>query len=269
MIENCNIYGSGSLFGEGLIYSEWCEVLCYDFGINLYDTTTSLPLSGFYWSLYKRDYNKPPDDIIDTTHILVDSGQSLADMLEIDLNQYKLKYKNDDYLITSSMTTSASNAPDLNSVYIKYYYTEYTKNNKNCPYSHNNIAITTSGTSCGSGIIEVEPNRWQLVSIPIKYGYWDSNLHKHIHDDVTIARIKNYVVDQIEDVYGVDANTMVEVFNTYFGDVNKYYNFIPNVTDPLSIHNFELGYQDTNDTEYTGFWIKSVYDSVFLITWGE
>lgn len=265
-VDNCNIYGSGLLYGEGLIYADWCKVICYDFGIDLYDLTTSQPVTGFYWHLYRRN-DLIPSNIIDKNHILVDQGQSLNSLLEIKLDDYVLKDTDTDYLLTASMESSASSASDITSVYVKYYHHDYVLNNQ-CPYMHNSVGIKPCST-IGYGQIEVEPNRWQLVSIPIKYGYWNSTQHKHIHDNTTIARIQNYIVDQIEDIYGVNCNTMIEVFNTYIGDNNFYYNFIPGITDPLSIHNFELAYQDGSNLEYTGFWIKSIHPNNFIIKWGE
>jgi hypothetical protein len=264
----CNIYGDSIIYGSGLIYADWCQVVCYDFGIDIYDSNTSLPVSGFYWSLYRRDPNISPHDIIDETHTLVDSGQSLQGMLQINLDDYSLKLIDTDYLITASLESSAASASDITRVYVKYYHTDYVRSEQNCPYLYNKIGVQ-KGTCVGHGRIEVEPNRWQLISIPIQYGYWDDTQHKLVHDNTTIARIHNYVVKQIEDVYGVPCNTMIEVFNTYFGDPNKYYNFIPGVTDPLSIHNFELAYQDGPNLEYTGFWVKSIHDTSFFIEWGE
>ncbi len=265
-MNDCNIYGAGLIYGEGLIYSDWCKVLLYDFGIDLYDTTTTLPISGFYWGLYKRDPNISQTGIIDTTHTLVDSGINIQDILKVNLDDYSLRNKNNDFLITASVSSSATNAPDLSSVYIKYYHTDYVLNNDNAPYLHNHIGINID--SC-YGTIQIEPDRWQLIAIPIQYGYWDNVLHKHIHDDITISRIHNYIIEQIEDIYSVPADTMIEVFNAFIGDVNKYYNFLPGVTDPLSEHNFELAYQDGVHLEYTGFWIKSIHNTPFEIIWGE
>jgi len=269
-MNECNIYGAGLIYGEGLIYSDWCKVLLYDFGIDLYDSTTTLPISGFYWSLYKRDPNISDTGIIDVSHTLVDSGLNIQDILEINLDVYSLRNINNDFLITASMSSSASNAPDLSSVYVKYYHTDYVLNTENAPYLHNSIAVNSGySSSCYHGIIQIEPERWQLISVPIQYGYWDSVLHKHVHDDTTVSRVYNYIVEQIQDTYSVPAETMIEVFNTYIGDINKYYNFLPGVTDPLSEHNFELAYQDGVYLEYTGFWVKSIHNTPFEISWGE
>ena len=78
---------------------------------------------------------------------------------------------------------------------------------------------TVSGIG-GSGSIQLEQG-WQLIAIPIIYGYWDSTLHEHVHDEITTAKVENYVMDQIEDLYtNVSGTTasgveeIVEVANT-------------------------------------------------------
>jgi hypothetical protein len=129
--------------------------------------------------------------------------------------------------------------------------------------------VTTSGIG-GYGIIEVEPG-FQMAAAPVIYGYWDSVSHKHIHDGTTLATVYNYLVLQIEDVYGVPANTMIEVFNTLVGGNSIYWNFVPGVTNPLSPHNFYLSYYDSgaDSQEVTGFFIKSIHPTTFSLVWGE
>lgn len=117
------------------------------------------------------------------------------------------------------------------------------------------------------GSIEIEPNRWQMISIPIQYGYWDTSTHKHVHNSY-IAKIKNYVIDQIEDVYGVPSETMVEVINTYVGDNHKMWNYVCGTTIDQSEHNFPLAYIDGDNIEYCGLWVKSIHPETFTITWG-
>lgn len=128
---------------------------------------------------------------------------------------------------------------------------------------------TVSGIG-GHGVIEIEPG-FQMIAAPVVYGYWSSVEHKHVHDGSTIAKVKNYIVDQIEDVYGVQANTMVEVFNTLVGGEANYWNFVPNFIDPGSPHNFQLSYYDSgaNSQEVTGFYVKSIHPTTFTIIWGE
>jgi hypothetical protein len=124
---------------------------------------------------------------------------------------------------------------------------------------------TTSGTCVGYGTIQLEPS-WQLISIPVDYGYWDSVNHVHVHDDVTVAKFKNYVLDQIEDLYGTGN---VEVANTYTGDAQAFYSYVVGSTPESSFHNFQLIYDDSGNREIAGFWIKMTTTSGVVITWGE
>lgn len=70
------------------------------------------------------------------------------------------------------------------------------------------------------GSIEIEPNVWQLVAIPVEHGYWDTGNHTLVHETETRAKIHNYVVTQLEDKYNKPASDLVEVINTYVGDNN-------------------------------------------------
>ncbi len=122
----------------------------------------------------------------------------------------------------------------------------------------------STGTS--SGYIELESG-WQLIAIPIKYGYWSSVQHKHVHDGVTLAKFENYVLDQLDDKYGSD---IVEVANTFTGDAQMFYSYVVGVTPTDSIHNFKLMYTDTPGDEVTGFWIKIIGgNSPYTISWGD
>ncbi len=137
-------------------------------------------------------------------------------------------------------------------------------------YDFYSAVTTTSGGGMDGGYIDIE-NSWQMLSVPVTHGYWSSIEHKHIHDDVTPATIYNYIITQIEDSYGVNANTMIEVSNTLIGGQGNYWNFVPGVTNPASPHNFNLAYLDTDIGvyEYTGFFVKSIHSSSFVIQWGD
>lgn len=127
-------------------------------------------------------------------------------------------------------------------------------------------------TEATSGSIQIEPNRWQLVSIPVKYGYFDKNIGKIVNDGVTRAKIKEYVIDQVEYKYG-PPEQFIEVCNAYIGDKNYFYSFVVGFTNPASEHNFPLIYldYDSNDNitreEITGFWIKSISNQPIIIEW--
>jgi len=118
----------------------------------------------------------------------------------------------------------------------------------------------------GSGSIELEYG-WQLIAVPIEFGYWNSTQHRHIHDNVTRSKFKNYVLDQITDLYG---SGVVQVANTYLGDVQAFYSYVVGSTPESSPHNFQLVYDDGVNREISGFWIKIVgLSAPYLITWGS
>lgn len=127
------------------------------------------------------------------------------------------------------------------------------------------IITTYSGTNFGSGSIELEYD-WQLIAVPIQFGYWDLTLHKHVHDGLTVAKFKNYLMDQIDDLYGLN---QISVANAYVGGTGNFYSFVPGSTPESSPHNFNLCYQDSGSVEITGFWIRSLSISPILISWGE
>ena len=126
--------------------------------------------------------------------------------------------------------------------------------------------ITTSSGIGGYGSIELESN-WQLVSVPIRRGYWSSATHEHIHDDVTIAKFENYILDQITDLYGTD---IVEVANTFPGDLQAFLSYVVGSTPTSSPHNFNLVTNDNGNLEIAGFWIKIIGPNPpYIITWGS
>ena len=126
-----------------------------------------------------------------------------------------------------------------------------------------------TSTSTYGGEIQIEQNRWQMIVIPVMYGYWDTINHNLMNDSSTIATIKNYVFDQIEDIIGNPVENYIASAHAYIGDNNFFFNYIPNITNPLSSHNFSLSYDDEGRIEYTSFWIKSVHTSPIVIRWGE
>lgn len=123
---------------------------------------------------------------------------------------------------------------------------------------------TTSGV--GGGSIQLEYG-WQLVAIPIEHGYWDTTTSGHVHDDVTRAKFKNYILDQITDLYGAG---IVEVANTYLGDTQAFYSYVVGSTPESSPNNFQLVYEDGVHKEIAGFWIKVIgAGAPYTISWGE
>ena len=124
-------------------------------------------------------------------------------------------------------------------------------------------ATTSSGIG-GSGSIELEYG-WQLIAIPIQHGYWDTTTSGHVHDDVTVAKFENYVLDQITQLYG---SGVVEVANTYPGDLQAFLSYVVGSTPTSSPHNFQMVYEDGVNLEISGFWIKIIGGSApYTITW--
>ena len=129
---------------------------------------------------------------------------------------------------------------------------------------------TSSGIG-GYGTIQLEFG-WQLIAIPIMYGYWDDTAHEHVHDETTVAKFENYVLEQIDDLYATvsGVETIVEVANTYTGDQQAFFSYVVGSTPTSSYHNFQLVYDDSGYNEISGFWIKVIgLSAPYLITWGE
>lgn len=127
------------------------------------------------------------------------------------------------------------------------------------------IVTTTSGSNFGKGYIEIDYD-WALCSVPVQFGYWSKTEHRHIHDGVTVAKFKNYILDQIDDIYG---ENWIEVSNTYVGGMGQFYSFVPGSTPESSPHNWQLMYSDGDFLEISGFWIRSLNHDSMLISWGE
>ncbi len=117
--------------------------------------------------------------------------------------------------------------------------------------------------------IQIDPDRWQLISIPVQYGYFDTVNGEFEHDEVTIATIKNYVMDQISYIMNDVAEHFIQLANSYFGDEDAFRSYIPGVTNPNSMHNFPLAYEDNEQIEYTAFWIRSIHADPITIKWAK
>ena len=258
------IYGT-FIYGTQIYHEcDLADIILYDFQVSIHDLDTSNLLPDIVWELYRRDINISATDPIDENHILVDNGTSLTGLLQINLTDYGLRTNDDDFYISA---WRISNPEAKTNVYLRYFADEYIDSPNDAPYYIGELFVSRTG-SCIGDTLEIEPDRWQMVSIPIRYGYWDSVNHSHIHDDITPATIKNYIIDQIEDVYGVQADTMIEVINTYVGDKHKMWNYVSGITIDSSEHNFPLAYIDGGKVEYCGLWVKSIHTTPFNIKWG-
>jgi len=132
---------------------------------------------------------------------------------------------------------------------------------------HQLTACTTTATGIlDSGSIQLEYG-WQLIAIPIEYGYWDVTTSGHVHDGSTVAKVENYIIDQIDDLYG---SGVIEVANTYLGDNQFFWNYVVGSTPTSSLHNFQLVYNDGIHKEISGMWIKVIgLSAPYVITWGD
>lgn len=117
----------------------------------------------------------------------------------------------------------------------------------------------------GGGYIQIEQH-WQIISTPVIHGYWNSTSHNHVHDGSTVAKFENYILAQIVDKYGMGK---IEVANTYLGDNQFFWSYVPGVTPPASLHNFQLVYEDSGYQEISGYWVKSLNATDMTIQWGE
>jgi hypothetical protein len=105
-----------------------------------------------------------------------------------------------------------------------------------------------------SGTVDIEPMVWQLIAVPSRYGWWNSTTHALVYDN-TIAKVAEYVIDQLEDLYGTGCVTICAAFP---GDVNAFLSFNPASTPRNSVHNFDLMYlEEDMSFETNGFWLKS------------
>jgi hypothetical protein len=258
------IYGT-FIYGEHIYHEcDFVSVVLYDFQLSFHDLDDLTRLPDMVWQLYRRDSSVHLTDPVDENHILVDNGTDFDGLLRINLADYGLRARDDDFYLTAWRT---DNPEAKSNTYLRYFHEDYVDSVSDVPYYIGEVFVPKSGM-CSGDLLEIEPARWQMVSIPIRYGYWDSVNHIHEHDDTTIANIKNYIIDQIEDTYGVPAETMVEVINTYVGDVHKMWNYVCGVTIDSSEHNFPLAYMDGTNVEYCGLWIKSIHPVPFTIRWG-
>ena len=130
------------------------------------------------------------------------------------------------------------------------------------------LGLTTFSKTQKGAVIQIEKG-WQLLSIPIKNGFFDKTKGVLVHNTNILANIQNYILDQIEYLYNVKAEDYIMIANTYTGDNQFFYNYIPGVTNPLSSNNFNFVYDDNGNEEYVGFWIKSISENPFTIKWGE
>jgi len=221
------------------------------YNLNIIGTSSDGSVNGYKWEIYKDSTclgtcvsgSSGSWDLVWTSPISLDQN---------DKNIYftdSCCYRIYGYVYGNGATTS-----DYEDIYIEDV----------CVISGTGGAVC-SGVAPQHGFIQLEYG-WQLVAVPVKYGYWDNNTHSLVHDDTTRAKFKNYIVDQIEDLYGPGS---VELANTFTGDNQAFYSYVVNSTPDSSPHNFNLVYEDGPYLEIAGFWIKSTSSGTMLVEWGE
>lgn len=80
----------------------------------------------------------------------------------------------------------------------------------------------SSGNIMGSGVMKLKTG-YSLISYvgPIK-SRWDKTQHKVVYPDKILANVLNLFIDQIEDRYGVQADTIIREIQTYDDDSQQY-----------------------------------------------
>ncbi len=146
LLGHCNIWGSGTLYGER-IYTEPCYIFdSFDFGVSLFDFDTDQPINNISWELYRRDDLLDPDGLVDESHILVGSGTTTNSLVRISLSDYGLRYLSTDYYLKSWKTNDHNYVGRLR---IKYLAEEYTSKDDNWPYIRDALQVKKKEESVG------------------------------------------------------------------------------------------------------------------------
>jgi hypothetical protein len=105
--------------------------------------------------------------------------------------------------------------------------------------THLNNLNAGGGGGPSSGSVRLQRGVWQIIAIP-----------------VSGVNVNSYFLTTLATQEGENIEDLVEVVNTYRGDLDRFLSFIPSVTNPASENNFPLMYNDQGNLEVTGFWIK-------------
>lgn len=99
----------------------------------------------------------------------------------------------------------------------------------------------------GTGLMRLDKG-FNLISYQgEKEARWDKTDSEVKYTEGILANVQNLIIDQIEDVYGVKANTLVREIQTYETDSGKYRTFNTGNTSPAWCGNAE---HITNDSLY-------------------
>jgi len=181
------IYGQGGHAGFDLLRSN-------DFIVTVYDYDSNTLLNNVEWELYRRDPNRPIDEMISDSHIFVDSGTVYDGVIRIYLSDYGLRGTSTEFYLR---TWSLSDNKYVNHLRIKYYPSEYLVNETNVPYFREAIQVkkesievvtgSGGGGGMGPGVYHVEYKDRPLPTVHVL----------HVHDDDSDKRNKNIKIINI------------------------------------------------------------------------
>lgn len=120
-----------------------------------------------------------------------------------------------------------------------------------------------------TGQITIKPGVWQMISIPARYGEYNTTTHA-LENLGNVAKVSSYVVDQLWDLAGQPATKaeVVEVCKAYVGDLNRNLIFVPEVTPADDEGNFPLMRTPSGDPEVvTAFWVLSAWNAPLTLDW--
>lgn len=163
MLDSCNIYGT-FLYDEKIYSPPECYIDIYDFSISVYNLDTSQAVSNVQWELYRRDVAISVYDMVDESHILVDSGIEPSGIIHIDLTDYNLRYMTTDYFFK---TWREGNPNYIGRLRVNYYADGYTKNDNNWPYFRDALQIEPSKSSGGMGGDVVTHTEYRDRPLPV------------------------------------------------------------------------------------------------------
>ena len=112
----------------------------------------------------------------------------------------------------------------------------------------------STGDTGGSGVITLQPNRFQDIAIAVKG-----------------KKVKEYFLDKIEDIMGSPVSDYIELVKAFPSSdtsSNKYLIYVPGVTKDTNSGNFDLVQTDGDYTEITAFRVKTKdFEGTIEIPW--
>jgi len=103
---------------------------------------------------------------------------------------------------------------------------------------------TLAGGGQATGRIRLNNNVWQLIAVPVQ----NKNVNDYFLNNIE-AQIQTYDGDKT-------VTDVIEVVNAYPGHRDKFFSFVPGVTNVSSESNFPLTIDDGSIKEVTAFWVK-------------